>query len=313
MRRRLALPALAALAGCGGSEPAPTTVATATTPIVRQDLVETETVDGTLGYADEQSVAPRLKGTTTWTPEAGTVIRPNHRLTEVDGRGVYLLEGDVPAYRPLGPGLSGTDVHQLQRGLDVEGDGTWDQATTDAVEAWQQAKGLPVTGTIELGRVVFLPGNRRIVSVGAVGGPAAPIVTSATDRVVTVALDTAQADLARGDADVELPSGERVAGTVETVGRVASKKGTVEVTIAVEAVGVDRAPVEVVLERGRADDVLTIPVTALLARTGGGFAVEVREGGRRLVPVEVGRFASGFVEIEGAGLKAGLPVTNAAL
>ena len=90
MRRRLALPALVALAGCGGSEPAPTTVATATTPIVRQDLVETETVDGTLGYADEQSVAPRLKGTTTWTPEAGAVIRPNHRLTEVDGRGVYL-------------------------------------------------------------------------------------------------------------------------------------------------------------------------------------------------------------------------------
>jgi hypothetical protein len=313
MKRWLALPALAAVAGCGGPAPAPSTVQTATTQIVRQDLVETETVDGTLRYADERTVAPKLKGTVTWAPAEGAVIEPDHRLTEIDGKGVYLMEGDVPAYRPLGPGVSGTDVRQLQRALDVEGDGTWDPATTEAVEGWQEAKGLPVTGTIDLGRVVFLPGVRRIVSTGRVGGPAAPVVTSATDRVVTVALDTAQADLARGAVAVELPSGRTVDGKVDTVGRVASKQGTVEVTIAVEATGIDRAPVEVELERGRAEDVLAIPVTALLARTGGGFAVELRDHGRRVVPVEVGRFASGFVEIEGDGLKAGLPVTNAAL
>ena len=64
--------------------------------------------------------------------------------------------------------------------------------------------------------------------------------------------------------------------------------------------GYDQAPVDVGFERARARGALTVPITALVARLGGGYAVEVVEGGRRrLVPVEVGLTADGLVAVQG--------------
>ena len=59
------------------------------------------------------------------------------------------------------------------------------------------------------------------------------------------------------------------------------------------------------------ENVLSVPVTALVGASGGGFAVEVvRDGGRReLVAVELGLFdtGNGRVEVTGA-LQAGARV-----
>ena len=211
-------------------------------------------------------------------------------------------------------------------------DGEWDAATTAAVIRWQKANGLDQTGSIELGRVVFQPGPRRVASIAAtLGGPAGGrlLGTTSTRSQVTVALDTSKQSLAEtGTAvTVELPSGKDVRGRISSVGRVATRvrsagqggstatgEATIPVTIALSgrASALDRAPATVRFERGRRKDVLAIPVTALLARGGGRFAVEVRDGSRhRLVPVTPGLYTSSYVEITGKGLEAGMKVTDA--
>ena len=96
---------------------------------------------------------------------------------------------------------------------------------------------------------------------------------------------------------VELPGGERTRGQVTTVGTVAEPPGRDGSTATTDdrrrdhaaADGRDRldqAPVEVELVSERVEDVLTVPVEALLALREGGFGVEVVEGdATRVVPV----------------------------
>lgn len=332
--------AVVALAGGGDDEPAVASTATATAKIVRKDLRETEEADGTLGYTDERAVTGRKSGTVTWLPELGDVVETNHTLYEVDGAPVFLLDGTTPAYRALGPGVEGKDVAQLERnlrelGLDpdraMEVDGTWDAGTTDAVLRWQDRKGLAQDGSIEPGQVVFLPGARRIselpVPVGAADAGQTPVLrTTSTRRRVTVDLEAARERLATPGAtvEIELPDGREVDGVIERVGRVAETEAapdgtesdpTIELTIRLRDAPrglLDQAPVDVRLTREGAEDVLTVPVTALLARSGGGYAVEVHEGAsRRVVPVDPGVFADGDVEISGEGLREGMTVSDA--
>ena len=54
-------------------------------------------------------------------------------------------------------------------------------------------------------------------------------------------------------------------------------------------------------------DVLAVPVNALVARRGGGYGVELA-GSRRIVPVEAGMFADGYVEVSGGGIREGTRV-----
>jgi peptidoglycan hydrolase-like protein with peptidoglycan-binding domain len=332
--------AVARQTGGAGSGTPRATIATALADVTRRDLTETKQVDGTLEYADASTVTGRLMGTVTGLAAEGSVVRRGGKLYEVDGEPVRLLYGGRPAWRPMRQGDEGADVAQLERNLRALGyteahgvtvDDEFTAATRAAVEDWQAASGMPEDGVVDLGEVVFEPGEVRVgAHTAGVGGAAqGPVMTVTAGRqVVTVDLATSdQGDVKDGDAvTVELPDGTETGGKVTNVGRIAESPPssedpaatddgdptiTVEVTLGdpKDAGSLDQAPVQVSIVTGTARDVLTVPVGALLSVVEGGYAVEVDEGGRRrLVGVETGMFADGQVEVTGDGIAEGTKV-----
>jgi peptidoglycan hydrolase-like protein with peptidoglycan-binding domain len=261
------------------------------------------------------------------------VVKRGQSLYEVDNApAAFLFYGALPAWRDFTPYMEdGDDIRQLERNLrelghdpgdDMTVDDEWDWATTEAVERFQDERGLDEDGTLEKGQVVFRSGPTRIGESKAVEGqavaPGAQLSDlSSTVRRVTVDLDATRQGLAReGDkVTVELPTGGTADGRILEVGKVAEQSGggqeeetepTIEVTIelrgkAARGTGLDQAPVDVGFAVERADDVLAVPIKALLARQGGGFAVEVvdRGGAHRFVDVDPGLYADDYVEVEG--------------
>lgn len=72
--------------------------------------------------------------------EVGDSVVSGDVVVEVAGRPVFVLGGEVPAYRSLQPGMVGRDVEQLQAalagsGCDVDTSGTYDEATKACVAA----------------------------------------------------------------------------------------------------------------------------------------------------------------------------------
>ena len=149
------------------------------TTVKRRDLVQTDSESGTLSYAGPQTVYNRLSGTLTWLPRVGQAIKPGGALFKVDAKPVILMDGTTPAYRDLTSSDSaGQDIEELNRNLVALGfnpDGIvigdqWQAATTAGVEAFQASLGETETGSLSLGRVVFLPGEQLVSTVEATLG-----------------------------------------------------------------------------------------------------------------------------------------------
>jgi hypothetical protein len=306
----------------------------ATAVVVRGDIAATTPVAATLGYAGSWTVRGQGGGALTWLPPAGRVIGQGQVLYRVgNGSPVVLLYGRVPDWRVLGEGVTGADVAQLNHDLvrlgyapraDMVAAG-WDYyspQTSYAVQQLEEHLGVSApAGSLSLGQVVFEPAALRVAAVtGILGGPASgPVLTATSDRhVVTIALDVSQESQVRaGDrVSVTLPDGTATPGVVVSVGAVATTSasasgsgGTTTVAVQVrltdpKAAGtLDQAPVTVNITTATARGTLVVPVTALLARSGG-YVVEVAGPGntRRYVPVQPGVFddASGLVQVTGA-------------
>ncbi|MFI0350436.1 peptidoglycan-binding protein [Actinomadura sp. 9N407] len=314
----------------GGSTPAATRGALppASAPIEKTTLVETQKVDGTLGYGTTRT-ATGGGGTVTWLAKEGTEVPRGRWAYKVDNLPVPLLYGSLPLYRTLSSGTEGPDVKQFEQNLRALGytgftvDKTYDSFTAAAVKRWQDDLGLKETGAITKGSVLIAPGEIRVAERKATIGDRAsgPLLTyTGTTRRISVDLDVQYQRLVKKGAEVsiELPEGGTTKGTITSVGKVAKEgKGeeptSISVGIAVgrqSALGpYDKAPVEVHLTAGRHADVLAVPIGALLARPGGGYAVQLVEGAStRTVPVETGAFSDGRVEITGTGLAEGMKV-----
>jgi peptidoglycan hydrolase-like protein with peptidoglycan-binding domain len=319
--------------------------------VIRTDVSERQVVPGTLGYLGAYSAIDESgPGVVTWLPSVGRIVRRGQVLFALAGQPVTLLYGPVPAWRTFGPGMtSGADVRELQRNLAALGfdpgaaDGRYGWSTEAAVERWQQAHGMLVTGAIALGEIAFLPGPLRVTGSAPLGAPAdtgSTVVSGTSDTpAVSVSLTVGGPVVKPGDQVlVTLPDGTTtIRGTVASVGRVATAASTassdgsngggqaggavqaatvpVTITIGRTAVtaGLDRAPVQAAITQQEDRNVLAVPVTALLALPGGGYAVRLRGSARRLIPVTTGLFddSAGLVEVSGSGLSAGQSVEEA--
>jgi hypothetical protein len=301
--------------------------------------------DGTLTYrarpdGSPYSVINQAHGVYTELPEIGDEVGCGDVLYRVDEHPVLLLCGAVPAYRTLQAGDAGHDVRQLNRNLHeldydkkarvhiepTESDFTG--KTEKALEALQRSNGSSVTGALAGGDAVFLPEPVRIAKVsgepGAPAQPGAPVLSATSDALhVQVDFEPSQQSQVKAgeEAQVTLPGDTVVSGKVVAFGRIAEApagqgSGVADATIPSyislddpsKARGLDRAPVQVDITTAGVESALSVPVTALVGKSGGGFAVELARGGgrRELVAVTVGLFDTGGGRVQVQGdLRAG--------
>lgn len=225
----------------------------------------------------------------------------------------------------------------VELGYDASGDlvvdTEFDDATDTAVREWQE----DLQNTYEDVRVDgrIGPDDLFVVeegeTVGVVTEHDTAVLASGTELWSTTTATTArqiETEIAVSDqdrlalgtvVDVEFPDGTIVAGTVSDVATTTTVDPTnpdAEATIAVTldvaeipASAVDLVEVDVVVKLvdELADDVVIVPVGALVARGDGVFAVEaLTTTGTTFITVEPGMFDDGFVEVD--GLQAGVQV-----
>jgi hypothetical protein len=324
--------------GPGRSTVADKTGSTSLYTVAREDLSSQTQVPATLGYSDSFSIVNQAQGIVTTLPALGQTITDGAALYRVDGAPVALLYGSIPAYRALSRGMTGSDVAELDADLVALGYVTngelhagaagFSYWTSVGVRRLQAALGETSTGTLALGQVVFAPTAIRVTSVSAVlgtpVGPGQPVLSAtSTNRHVSIDLDASeQTEVAVGDkVMISLPNNRSTPGVISSVGTVAiaptpgSSDTSPSITILVTptdpaATGTwDAAPVNVTITTGSVRSVLAVPVDALLAESGGRYAVEVAgaNGARHLVTVGLGLFddADGMVQVSGSKLSAG--------
>jgi hypothetical protein len=295
-----------------------------------------------LSTARSSAAAYGQSSTFTKLPSVGELLSRGESVYEISGQQVVLLYGSTFPTRAFVAGMSaGPDVAELNANLQALGYGqglageTFTAATAVAIRAFQSARGQRVTAELPLGSVVVEPGPVRVTSVTATVGQAVmpgPVLgITSTARQVKIALSAAQqASVQLGDTvTITLPDNQTTPGHITYVSSVASSPSSGKSgggggggeeegspTIEVDATPtdpaatghLDQAPVNVSITTERVRGVLAVPIDALLALAGGGYALEVAEGGaHRLEAVNLGLFddADGLVQVKGEGVSAG--------
>ncbi len=316
-----------------------------TVPVTTGNMVSVTNAQATLHYSQERPLVAASSGVVTALPAAKEVIVPGATLYRLNNQPVILLRGSLPAWRTLERGVSpGEDVRQLEENLSALGlfrgdvDTTFTRLTADAITAWQESLGLERTGRVEPSAILFADHDLRVMSVTVeVGIEAAPGTelyrVSATTKFVDLDLKLGDQHLAvvGNEVGIVLPDGTSTTGTIATVGEPLERESntgaagggatsagtfvvpvTVTLTDQAAVAAFSRASVTVQFASTLAEGVLTVPVEALIATDATTFAVETTtkggEGVVHRIPVTIGAFASGRVQISGKGIREGLPV-----
>jgi hypothetical protein len=227
--------------------------------------------------------------------------------------------GPVPG---PGPSASATTV-TVQ-----DGDGVLTADVLTAIRKWQADLHRPVTGVVDVGDVVVLPGPVRVDSAAAqVGDQAAGAIVkvSTTGKIVTVAVGTGDAGAIQPGTPVtvRLPDNTSAPGSVSDISKSAEapegdaagqggREAKITVTVALtdldKVKALETAPVQVDIPGEVHKGVLTVPITALLALREGGYGVQLPDG--TVNTVTTGLFAKGMAEISGEGISEGTRVVT---
>lgn len=334
----IAIGVVAVASGGGQAVSDPQEPSANTAEVEKGKLSDMVSQPGTLTFRARYAVINQADGTYTELPHPGDRVDCGDVFYRVDKKAVLLLCGKVPAYRDLHRGQAGNDVRQLNRnlhrlgydakaGVEIDPDDSDFTAQTQVALKVLQDDKRP--GELGVADAVFLPESARIAEVSAELGvsaqPGTEVMRATSDTPeVQVDLEPSQQDaVKKGDrARVTLPDNRSVTGKVERLGRVATAPaeqgteaaqdaGAADATIRAyitldhpdKARGLDEAPVQVEITTKGVANVLSVPVTAIVGRSGDGFAVEVvrDDGQHELVTVKPGLFdtAGGRVQVEG--------------
>lgn len=292
-----------------------------TTPIERGSLSETKEGVGSIGHGDSWSAAIEPQGVVTKTHPTGTTVQHGEPLIWVGNRPVHLAEGDTPMYRTLTfqrgadkKYMNGEDVRQLQEfliaaGFDdkerLEADGIFGIGTKRAVKAWQKENGLEQTGSIDRSQLMFHPTDLRIESEPQIGANFNELTVTGAEQKVTASFDTKSRGFLSEGATVSLDMGDAgiIDGTITEVESKVSQEGSRSLSVSIRPnspIPSDVERVTITVTREVASDVLLIPVRAILALAGGGYAVELDgPSGPTLTRVELGEVVDDVAEISG--------------
>ena len=323
------------------AKPTTSTFSGATDTITKGDLQGQTSVSGTLRYSDSRKFKSGFEGVLIQVPASGAVLTQGDVLYRTGSETAYLMRGNLPAWRSFEAGMEdGEDVRQLETALrdlgyfDYEPDDHFSWATTSAIMKWQKDLDMSRTGTIPLGRIVFTPGDLRVGTVTARVGDRVAADTelfdvTSTTQVVDANIKLSDQKLAVvGTAvTIKLPDAKTTIGKITSVGTPTEKSSgsgsgsgsgtgeskervipiTVTLTDASATTNFQEVSVTVDLPSEKRTGVLSVPVGALLALSADQYGVEIVESGgtTRKVPVTIGLFAGGRVEISGEGISEG--------
>lgn len=299
--------------------------------VVRGEAQPTVVVSGLSSSTPEGATVALLSEAL---PSLGDEFESGAKVAEVSGRPVILLAGDVPQYRPLGAGVVGDDVAQLQEALTGLGLSVTDPVGSFGESTWAAVAELysrnretaPDGGMVPVGELIFVPGfPASVIEVkGQIGDPATDsVLRLASGSVrITAAVPAAQRELVMPEAKVILAS--EVLG-VEVPGKVGPPVALQEGASGFEFIPDEPLPatwagqgVRVRVVSASTDaKVLAVPVAALfMSGDGQPELVLVTDPtatpvATRRLAVKVGVVGGGYAEVtpvDGSGLEQGQAV-----
>lgn len=304
-----------------------------TAEVERRTLEEIVVTRGTVGFPEAGSVEIGAPGRVTAVAvSSGDMLDTNQVVISLDGRPVVTMDGVAPFWRDLSAGQQGEDVAALQTFLSSHGYLTWEPdgrfgpSTEAAVEDWQEEHGMSdPDGELRLGDTVVGEWPARVGQIAVDAGDflnQGDVIGTLTSDTAAVSLELLPSERLRvvegSEVLIEVAAtGQQASGVV---GRVSldpvDSEGSPLYPAAVEVTEdldiPDGTQVRLTIVIQRAEDVLAVPVAAVVSGSSGEPVVRVvgADDAIETTPVELGLSEGAWVEVS-AGLSGGESVVVA--